>query len=344
MATGRGGRPAADPARPGEDPWAALRMSGTDSASVAAAPSNPKRVKLVYILGEPRSGSTILSVLLSSDPSVRSTGELRELPERYWKTHPPCSCHALPRDCPFWSKVYAAAQGRLDLQAFEAGRRRFETYGSLPRLMLARLGGSQRLEEHARALAEFIRTIADVGGQNVVVDSSKDPVRGFVYSRTAPYGLDVYYVHTVRDGRAVAYSRVKRPGAGTFPHEELTRTSWNFALRWSAINLLAFLLCSRPRTRYTVVRYEDLVADPVAVMRRLGRFLGLDADALSRPLERGESFPVPHIIAGNRFRFTPTIQFRPDLTWRSQISRRDQMVFWGVAGWLALLYGYRVRG
>jgi hypothetical protein len=319
-------------------------MSSAPPAETRGTAPGPKRVKLVYILGEYRSGSTILSVLLSADPSVRSTGELLTLPERFWTAARPCSCREAPRACPFWSKVYDGCEGRVDLRALAAGKRRFETYRSLPRVLLGRLFGSKRLDEHARRFAGFIHAIADAEGQSVVVDTSKNPVRGFVYSRTEPYGLDVYYVHTVRDGRAVAHSRVTRPGGGTFAHEELTRSVWNFAGRWLIVNFLAFLLCSRPRERYHVVRYEDLVADPAGVMRRLGRFLGLDPEGLARPLEREESFPVPHLIAANRFRFTPTVKFRPDLDWRSEISRRDQVIFWSVAGWLALLYGYRLRG
>jgi hypothetical protein len=318
-------------------------LSSPPPAASGAPPPHQQRVKLIYILGEYRSGSTLLSVLLSADPTVRSTGELRTLPERYWTAERPCSCLAMPRDCPYWSKVYALCDGKIDLHALADGKRRYETYGALPRLLLARLSGSRRLDAHARRFAEFIHAIADAEGQSVVVDTSKDPVRGFVYSRTAPYGLDVYYVHTVRDGRAVAHSRVNRPGGGTFAHEELTRSTWNFAARWSIVNFLAFLMCSRPRDRYHVVRYEDLVADPVGVLGRLGTFLGLDPAVLSGPIARGESLPVPHLIAANRFRFTPTIQFKPDLEWRSEISRRDQFIFWAVAGWLALLYGYRLH-
>lgn len=310
-----------------------------------AAPPTPTRprVRLVYILGEYRSGSTILSVLLGADPSVCATGELRTLPERFWTATRPCSCRELPLACPFWSKVHARCEGRVDLHALAAGKRRFETYQSLPRLFLARLFGSKRLEAHAQRVAEFIRAIAEVEGKTVVVDSSKNPVRGFVYSRASRYGLDVCYVHTVRDGRAVAHSRVAHPGGGIFAHEEITRSAWNFALRWVVVNSLASLLCSRPRERYTVVRYEDLVADPGGVLRRLGRFLGLDPESLARPVEEGSPLPIPHLIAASRFRFTPTVKFRPDLGWHAEITRRDQWVFWSLAGWLALLYGYRLR-
>jgi len=332
------------PEPPDETVGEALRMSGTPTTAASHPGPDRKRIKLVYILGEYRSGSTILSVLLSADPSVCSTGELRTLPEKFWTTTRPCSCGEAPLACPFWSKVYAACDGRVDLHKLAAGAHRYESYRSIPRLFFARLIGSKQLDDHARRFAEFLRVIAETRGQNVVVDTSKDPVRGFVSSRTAKYGLDIYYVHTVRDGRAVAHSRTNRPYGGTYPHEELTRSAWNFALRWSIVNFLAVVFCSRPRERYHVVRYEDLVADPGGVMRRLGRFLGLDPEALSRPLEREESFAMPHLIAANRFRFTPTVKFRPDLDWRSKVSRRDQLIFWGLAGWLALLFGYRFRG
>ena len=303
------------------------------------------RIKVVYILGEYRSGSTILSVLLGADPAVRSTGELLTLPGRFWEENPrPCSCHESPRVCPFWSKVYARCDGRVDLPAMQASKRRFEKYRSIPRILRARLFGSRELDGYVRRLAEFARVIAETESQRVVVDSSKSPIRGLMYSRAARHGLDVYFVHIVRDGRAVAYSRVARPLGGTFPHQEFTRSVGNFALRWCAVNVLALVFCSRPRSRYRRVRYEDIVSDPAGEMRRLGAFLGLDPEALAGPLERHEEIPVAHLIEANPLRFSATVTVRPDLGWKSQLSRTDQILFWGLAGWMALLYGYRLRG
>jgi len=78
-------------------------------------------------------------------------------------------------------------------------------------------------------------------------------------------------VNIVRDGRDVACS-VVREGWGPEDHAD--------ALEWWAANVcLAAKAQERiPRTAYFNVRYEDLVAEPAAVLRRIVRFLGVEWD------------------------------------------------------------------
>lgn len=314
-----------DPSRPGSE----------------SNPGSRPRLKLVYVVGEVRSGSTLHGILLGAHPGIRTTGELCGLPHRFQETDRVCSCLKPAKDCEFWSAVRAGCQGRVDLDALEAGQDRFESYRSLPRTFLYAVFRSKELRAHARRAAEFFRVIAETAGADVVVDLSKRPVRGYVYSLCREEGLDVYFLHVVRDSRAVVYSRMARPGTSRFEDAYLRRVPWNLGPRWAVTNLLSTILCSRPRDRYLRVRYEDLVADPARALAAIGAFLHVDLSDVATAIAQKTPIAVSHIIGANRVRLEQSIQFSPDFAWQSKLSRGSQRVVWALAGWLAVAYGYQ---
>ncbi|MGA8302206.1 MAG: sulfotransferase [Thermoplasmata archaeon] len=332
-------------AQQGVLPPAVAPATGRTSQQLSSAQptTGPRRLKLVYIVGEVRSGSTLHGILLGAHPGVRTTGELCGLPARFHETDRGCSCLKTAHECEFWSAVEARCQGRVDLARLERDQDRYESYRSLPKTLLQAAFGSPALRDHVRRAAEFFRVIAEVGGAEVVIDLSKRPVRGYVYSLCREAGLDVYFLHVVRDSRAVVYSRMSKPGTSKFEDAFLRRTPWNLGPRWAITNLLSSILCSRPRDRYLRVRYEDLVADPARALAKIGAFLQVDFSDVAAAIARKESIPVSHIIGANRVRLQQTIQFTGDFAWRSKLSPHSQKVVWGLAGWLALTYGYQWR-
>jgi hypothetical protein len=90
------------------------------------------------------------------------------------------------------------------------------------------------------------------------------------------------FVHVVRDPRSVAAAIVRLDRATDQPTDLV---DVGLAIRRS------FEAAERNRgQRYLVVRYEDLVADPEAVMRRVADFAGIDwADSLLTPTVGGVS-------------------------------------------------------
>lgn len=328
-------------------------MQGTTSANAVTTGADPKGrgsgspgarsgpLRLVYVVGEVRSGSTLHGILLGAHPGVRTTGELCGLPHRYQETDRVCSCLKTAKDCEFWSAVKAGCEGRVDLEALEAGQDRFESYRSLLRTLLGARLHSRALRAHAQRAAEFFRVIAETAGADVVVDLSKRPVRGYVYSLLREEGLDVYFLHVVRDSRAVVYSRMARPGTSRFEDAYLRRVPWNLGPRWAVTNLLSTMLCSRPKDHYLRVRYEDLVADPARALGAIGKFLHLDLSDVAAAIAQKQPISVSHIIGANRVRLEQSIQFSPDFAWRSKLSRGSQRVVWALAGWLAVAYGYQ---
>jgi len=69
----------------------------------AAGPAGPVRV--LYIGGLGRSGSTLIERLLGQVPGVCAVGELVHLWDRGITEDERCGCGEPFRQCPFWSQV-----------------------------------------------------------------------------------------------------------------------------------------------------------------------------------------------------------------------------------------------
>ena len=128
------------------------------------------------------------------------------------------------------------------------------------------------------------------------------------------------FVHVARDGRDVAHALLKRG--------ECSRSALEAALGWArTIEAVRRFASSVPASSWTEIRYEDLVADPVAVLTEVAQFVGVH-DARDVVRRAGP-------VLGAQVRFG---QGRD----RSRLSRRERACIEAVAGeWLQEL-GYRL--
>ncbi|MCI4351842.1 MAG: sulfotransferase [Thermoplasmata archaeon] len=297
---------------------------------------------MVYIVGSVRSGSTLLDVLLGSHPDIHSTGELARISKYYEPPGYRCSCGKGASECPFWSGVLQDFERTSPLQELNRGWRRFEGFRAFPRTWWGARTGTRALREQVARLGEMIRSIARASGKGTVIDSSKDPVRGFLYSLLPSDAFDVRYIHLVRDGRGFMFSVTARPdGAGLGQRHKKGRPAAVRALEWASTNLLTSILFAGGDTQYLRLRYEDFVAQPSLELRRIGTFLGTDLSSIAEDLSQGRAVPIAgHIVGGNRLRFNAAVIIQPDTEWQRRLPARLDWTFWGLAGWLALAYGY----
>ena len=302
--------------------------------------SLPGRMMLVQVLSSPHSGSTILGVILGSSAEIFYGGEMDQIPVPVWRTGLVCSCGVPTADCPFWASVRTRYERTHDSLRLEKAQRRFEPWRSLPGTVVATLFHRPALRSHSRETGALVREVAETAGKPIIIDSSKFAGRALVYAAARPEGLDVRYVHVVRDGRAVLASRKARWSARGVDTESVRFATWS-AIRWLTANLTFSLLFSWRRGQYLRLRHEDFVRDPEGTILRLERFLGVSLAIPMAKLREGSAFPVVHVASANRLRLAGEVRFRRGTAGGPPVVPEFQRrAFWRVAGGLARVYGY----
>jgi len=320
--------------------------------------------KLAYLLAASHSGSTLLAMLLGAQPGACTGGELKATSLGDAASYR-CSCRERILDCSFWQQVAGAmaARGYPGFEITRAGTNIFDIENPYIRRLLAPMyrGGSletvrdlalslspawrARLSDcNARNLA-LIESLLDVTGAGVVIDSSKVALR-LKYLLRIPE-LDLRVIRMIRDGRAVAltytddwnFADSKDPsmrGGGTGIRRPAFGSMTAAAHTWKRSNESCDALTARlPASQWTVVRYEDLCADPASTLKRLGTFLDLDPNQVKLDFRAS----TPHVI-GNGMRMDGSAEIRLDERWKSHLTRQDLGIFDAVAGKLNQRYGY----
>jgi hypothetical protein len=302
---------------------------------------------LVYVGGSARSGSTLLERLLASVPGFCSVGELVFLWERGLRRNDRCGCGARFRDCPFWTQVGEVAFGgwsQVDVDEAAALRARLDRHRNLDRL-----AGLRRPGQLAGALAAYTalnsriyEAVRQVSGASVIVDSSKHASYALLLRELPTF--EVRLVHLVRCSHGVAHSwskRILKPGVGDGNSFMSVISPGRVVAYWVADNLL-YDAVARRMPRGTRVRYEDLIADPRAELRRILRELELPAadQTLSFLGAASADLPATHAFSGNP-RFQPgPIVLRADDDWRTAMSRPRRVLISAATWPLLSRYGY----
>jgi len=263
-------------------------------------------VRVVYVAGARRSGSTLVGRVAGSLPGATITGEVRLV----WAAtveERPCTCLHAVRVCPFWStsveralSASSVANAR-DLFAIQSTRLRER---ELPRVMRWRYGRDAELDRLARATRALYEAIAHETGATTVVDSSKSPAYVTFLQRVP--GLDVRGLHLVRHPARVidSWSREKTWTHGEWSESLFARPARQAATDWAATNLATELALARaPRMRR--LRFEDFLADPRGALTVLADLAGLPMVDLEGMSADGRTITIAphHEIAGNIDRF-----------------------------------------
>jgi hypothetical protein len=257
--------------------------------------------KVIYIAGSAHSGSTLLDVILGSHSRAESVGELKNLPSVIaGPTNRRCACGVNVSECSFWGEVILRL--RANSVAFVRDDMAFD---------------------NELLVTEVLR----LARRKIFVESTKTLSRFRSLSNTK--SLDVYGVHIVRDGRAVAFSAHRKvmrrglhPEAGNLVEEIKTWRDRN--------ERLAKEVSEHPQ-RWIRVHYEDLVREPATQVARVMEFAGeqFESDQLQFHLR------THHNLGGNRMRWALTggidpdtefIESLDDRTWERLTAAADEIL------------------
>jgi hypothetical protein len=314
-------------------------------------PSNvpAPRVRVLYIGGTGRTGSTLLTNLLGEFPGFFAAGELAFIWRFGFLNDGRCGCGLVLRDCPVWQSIFAAAYGgagNVDAAELVRLRRRFNS-NHLP-LMLTRNMRERLLErsgDFPQTVEKLYHGIAEATGSRVIIDSSKEPHYSYIL-RSLP-SLEVFFLHLVRDPRGVAFSwKDHRKKESGLSHEAMMeeRGSIVSSTYFDVSNIAAELLWARTPDHYMFLRYEDFLNRPEQTIHSIGEFVGEDIDP-QRVLRDGQVIlGQSHTAWGNPNRFDQgPVRLKTDETWRSAMPRQRQLAVTGLTLPLMKHYRYPLR-
>lgn len=289
-------------------------------------------IKLIYVVGLGHSGSTLLDLILGSHSSIESVGELKDFGEYFPGEYFPndrlprekciCTCGLPANECEYWHKVRSETE-------LICGKSNAEL----------KFNEQKQFEENNYRLME---AILDISGKRIICDSSKSypRLKKFLNSEL----FDVFILHLVRDGRAVAFSykkageRLKKQGKLLTGQEKSLYGYYKQLWHWQKINIK---LHSQFKNldNYLCIRYEDLVAAPQEYISKILQIINLEFERNQLEFWKFNH----HNIDGNRMRVKGKQEIKQDRSYLERLSTKE----WRLGTILALpglkLFNYSIQ-
>ncbi|MGH2791658.1 MAG: sulfotransferase [Actinomycetota bacterium] len=300
-----------------------------------------------------RSGSTIIDNILGEIDGFFSGGEIHYLWERGLIEGRKCGCGLSLSECPVWAHVLerlrisnpAALANPAEVVGWQEDSVRVRHAFGLARKGPERVRANSSLDSYTRLLGKTYAAVAAVTAARVIVDSSKRPSDGAALQLVP--GIAPYFVHLVRDPRAVAYSWRRRKAHldRSAPTEMRRHGAADSTLSWVTWNAaIERLRGVSDRAHFMLLRYEDFVAHPRGAIEAIVRMVGEGQAVL--PFENDNTVRLSgnHTISGNPSRFsTGSVALRSDDEWTRMQSFRDRALATSLALPLLRRYGYPLR-
>ena len=294
-------------------------------------------MRLLYIGGYPRSGSTILSRLIGQVKGFADIGELANVwrvLDRGWGL---CGCGVGVAGCPLWAEVLGDLEGWRDrgrgfepeaIRALVAAAQEVDNPRRFLRA-LARGKLDQNQLRYGNFLGKLYRRISSVTGAETLVDSSKDP---WWAAYAASAGVEVLFLHLVRDPRAVYHSRLRSRRMAGLSADSMLSTM-KVAAGWAGVNVMAHGTRRLGISSYARTTYESIMSSPQPSLRRLLKELGAGDQTVPMINARLAIIRPGHTISGNPSRFQQgAVPLDLDQAWRSGLKWGKRATVMAVAG------------
>lgn len=272
----------------------------------------------VFIVGAPRSGTTLLQYMLRSHPTLSlPTGESHFIIPYY-------------RDAARYGELCSVEKLRALLVDI---RRRH------PEFVESDLHGitfdvdalsRQFLKEKRQTVRDVLTGLyeANAVGEGKTRWGDKTPYYVLHLPKILEWWPDAQIIHVVRDGRDVALSLFARR------HDFGVYNTYFAAKYWEHyVRVGHDTGRSLSPTQYLEVRYEDLVGAPNATVERICSYLAIPFDQQVVNFKRSG-------IAGKTPLLQQPIQANNAEKWRTAMSALQVRIFEGAAGWALQLFQY----
>jgi len=279
-----------------------------------------RKIPIIYITGSGHCGSTLLDIILDSHSKIFGVGELENFNKETL-----CACGKKPSRCSFWGDILK----KVDFENLKIRRRKIDFILNKDKYYIKKTSRRESLKDLIDWLKNnelIYREILEKSRAEIIVDSSKNPDRAELLAKNRSIKLVI--LHLVRDGRAVAWSYIKK-------YHKASPYMW----KWFASNIKAEILRRRNNSKYIFVRYKDLVINPERVIKKILHQVDLEYESKMLHFRHF----THHEVGGNRMRLSGSEEIKEDVNWKQKMPKRYKIMFNLLFGWLNLIYKNRRR-
>lgn len=283
------------------------------------------QIPLFYIIGRPRSGTTLLQLFFDAHPNVQ-----------------------MPSECMFIYQLFFS-YGKVDtwndeiIEAFirDLGKTYLFTEKKFNVVNIRQeLIASRESLNYVHACKIVIRNFNSVyPKKDILMLGDKNPYYSEIFPRVFQFVPDAKYVQIIRDPRDTHISlfnaRFISPSIG-----------YNTIMWRISIKSIARYSKKYPG-RFHTIRYEDLVGNPGPCLRGICEFLGIPySDDMLNYLEHKDDFTEVIFISDTYLQRYHTSILEPVNTikigqWRKRLSKRKARTAERIAGKYLDIYGYK---
>jgi hypothetical protein len=309
-----------------------------EAAEQLPGANNP--VKVLFIAGPTRSGSTIISNILGQINGFFHAGELIEAWDRgrTWK----CSCGESPIKCAVWSQIFRTLNTVISRTDQHEIIRMRDKLSQSHRVILNHSRHPHRLApdtpeaRYFSGLDTLYNIIRNQTGANIIIDSSKNV--GYCESLKSVQAIDLYVLHLIRDSRATVFSWSQKKRGLWKVHPLKT------AAVWSSRNIAAEFLKRGLSNRYIKMRYEDFINHPPQGVRAILKMLNIGKVQLPFISSNEVILKTSHGLCGNPARFNSGVEkLEMDNRWK-EMKLSDNLMATFLTWPLLLKYNYQLLG
>jgi len=246
---------------------------------------------IITIAGTGRSGSTILSLLLTQHASVFNLGQLRDL----WKSYDrdqPCSCGKKLSACSVYSSIIPALFGEDASQNLSEMKQLMKAFfkEAASHVDWSNAETLDQLRQNHRdflsKLGKVLQALQSSTGIHNFVDTSKSPEMALAFSLAS--GTRVQVVNLVRDPRAVACSWRKKKKGVIYSSRDWVRRQ-RILERWGC----------QLGERFLQVRYEHFSSRPQETIEQILQWAGFPQaeGVFTKPNHAVISWEAQHLFA-----------------------------------------------
>ncbi len=293
-------------------------------------------VKVIYIMGTGRSGTTIQEVLLASNPDISGVGEVTHLFTDGLLNNELCACGKDIEQCELWSSVLKLSGWNQD----NASRleKLFHDVTSHARFPLVWLNWlpNRLLQNYREENMRLFSSIAELTGCQYIVDSSKYAGRALLLARLFPES--VYLVCLTRSPEGLLQAFRKTP-ASLARSEQRPKHPLMTMCYYIYTSLCFRLVLNAVSVSSVRINYEELREKPDVQLQRIANKLEL-GNALNNSIQALQSdseFIVGHIVTGNRLRKKRRVSFQKSEQQQITLSRIESLCFSIMKLWQRLI-------